>query len=94
MKYTKITTKQMGRLLERLGFSLASAWETYRVFENNEFDVLLYLRPVTLDYYAEPSRLFLLRKISTERGIIEKGAFDELVDQIIHSDAETLAKAS
>ena len=89
-----LTSAQMDRLLDRLGYHLMPSKGRQRVFENEEFDAVQLLPAADTEPYARIERLMTLRHIAVARGIVDEATFERLLNEVRQETREPLAKAS
>jgi predicted RNA binding protein YcfA (HicA-like mRNA interferase family) len=87
MMNKRLTSEQMERLLERLGYHLMPSKGAQRVFENPKFNAVQILPPAGQEPYSRVEHLMTLRKVSIEKGIVDTEAFDALLEQLQQDDS-------
>ena len=94
MRADDLTYGQLERLLIELGYKQVPSQENIHLFANAEYDAISVLPNVNGEEKARPHHIITLRKIATEKGIIDDIAFMALVDQVRQTPTGSLARAS
>jgi predicted RNA binding protein YcfA (HicA-like mRNA interferase family) len=81
----------MEKLLTQLGYRQVSSKGLQRVFENPEYDAITLLPPAGKEPFARVEHVMTLRKIATEKGIVDEATFDRLYAAIQHGDESVAA---
>ncbi len=84
----------MEGLLAELGYEETPTQEEARVFVNREYDAISVLPCANSEETARPHHLITLRKVATERGIVDAETFEKKLSEVHQQPVEALAKAS
>lgn len=76
-----ITFKTLEQLLLHLGFIAGDTPGGQPVFHHRPTDTILAFSPYAPDDRVQAHHLMITRRMLTERGVIEDGAFDRLLDE-------------
>ena len=85
------TSEQMENLLKELGYHISGSKGPQRVFENSEYDAVMFLPPAGKEPYARVEHLMTLRRIAIEKGIVDEPTFDHLLAKVQHKDESVAA---
>lgn len=77
-----------------LGYKKTSTQEEARVFVNREYDAIGVLPCATGEETACPHHLITLRKVATERGIVDAETFEKKLSEACQEPVTSLVKAS
>ena len=89
-----LTYAQLERLLSALGYHQVPSQPGSRFFVNQEYDAVSVLPVAEGEEPARPHHLMTLRRIATEKGIVDEETFDKLLNQARQYSLNPLAKAS
>lgn len=91
MRAEPLTYRQLEFLLSELGYQLLRANGEPRVFQNPDFNAVSVLPVAPMDEIARPHHLITLRKVATEKGIVDEATFDTLLAKARCYDGELVS---